>query len=74
MAPQNEPNFRRMPRNPLISLNVSSGDTGKLFKISLTVAEVQGHALMVHAGGDNYSDTPAPLSGGGARIACAVVK
>ncbi len=35
--------------------------------------EFKGHALMIHAGGDNYSDSPAPLGGGGARIACGVV-
>jgi Cu-Zn family superoxide dismutase len=35
---------------------------------------VRGHALIIHAGGDNYSDTPAPLGGGGARIACGVFK
>jgi len=28
---------------------------------------------MIHAGGDNYSDSPAPLGGGGARIACGVL-
>ena len=38
-----------------------------------TVAELKGHALMLHAGGDNYSDQPAPLGGGGARMACGVV-
>jgi Cu-Zn family superoxide dismutase len=37
-----------------------------------TVAELRGHALMLHAGGDNYSDQPAPLGGGGARMACGV--
>jgi len=40
----------------------------------LTVADAQGHAIVIHAGGDNYADTPAPLGGGGARIACGVVK
>jgi len=40
----------------------------------LTVAEVTGHAIMIHAGGDNYSDQPAPLGGGGMRIACGVVQ
>ena len=40
----------------------------------LTLQEVHGHALMIHAGGDNYSDTPAALGGGGARFACGVVK
>lgn len=35
---------------------------------------LRGHALMVHAGGDNHDDHPAPLGGGGARIACGVIK
>ncbi len=39
----------------------------------LKVAMLQGHSLMVHAGGDNYSDVPEPLGGGGARIACGVI-
>ena len=29
---------------------------------------------MIHAGGDNYADTPKPSGGGGERIACGVVK
>jgi Cu-Zn family superoxide dismutase len=40
----------------------------------LKVADVQGRALMIHAGGDNYSDQPKPLVGGGGRIACGVVE
>ncbi len=32
-----------------------------------------GRSIMIHAGGDNYSDTPARLGGGGARVACGVV-
>jgi len=40
----------------------------------LTVAEILGRSIMVHGGGDNYSDTPAPLGGGGARIACGVIR
>jgi Cu-Zn family superoxide dismutase len=35
--------------------------------------QLKGHALMIHAGGDNYADTPAALGGGGARIACGVL-
>jgi len=38
----------------------------------LKLTEVQGHALMVHANGDNHSDHPSPLGGGGGRIACGV--
>jgi len=40
----------------------------------LKVADIMGRSLMIHAGGDNYADTPAPLGGGGARVACGVVK
>ena len=39
----------------------------------LKLADVKGHALMVHAGGDNHADHPAPLGGGGARMACGVI-
>jgi Cu-Zn family superoxide dismutase len=28
---------------------------------------------MVHAGGDNHADHPAPLGGGGPRIVCGVI-
>lgn len=42
----------------------------KLEKLS----QIQGRAIMIHAGGDNHSDTPAPLGGGGARMACGVIK
>ncbi|MCI1899415.1 MAG: superoxide dismutase [Cu-Zn] SodC [Enterobacter sp.] len=37
------------------------------------LAEVKGKALMVHVGGDNLSDQPKPLGGGGARYACGVI-
>lgn len=38
----------------------------------LKLSDFPGHALVIHAGGDNLSDKP-PLGGGGARIACGVV-
>lgn len=38
----------------------------------LTLEDLKGRALMVHAGGDNYSDDPKPLGGGGNRVACGV--
>jgi Cu-Zn family superoxide dismutase len=40
----------------------------------LKPADVAARSLMVHAGGDNHADHPAPLGGGGARVACGVVK
>ncbi|EKM0371023.1 superoxide dismutase [Cu-Zn] SodC2 [Cronobacter turicensis] len=38
-----------------------------------TLDEIKGKALMVHVGGDNMSDHPKPLGGGGARYACGVI-
>lgn len=35
--------------------------------------EIKGKALMIHVGGDNMSDSPKPLGGGGARYACGVI-
>lgn len=35
--------------------------------------DLKGRSLVIHAGGDNYSDQPAALGGGGARFACGVV-
>ena len=29
---------------------------------------------MIHVGGDNHSDHPAALGGGGPRMACGVIK
>ena len=40
----------------------------------LKPADVAARSLMVHAGGDNHADHPAPLGGGGARVACGLVK
>ncbi|MCK7493827.1 MAG: superoxide dismutase [Cu-Zn] SodC [Comamonadaceae bacterium] len=39
----------------------------------LKLADVRQRALVVHAGGDNHADRPAPLGGGGARVACGVI-
>lgn len=36
--------------------------------------ELKGHALMIHAGGDNHADHPMPLGGGGVRVACGVIR
>lgn len=40
----------------------------------LSVKDLKDHALMIHESGDNYSDNPKKAGGGGARIACGVVK
>ena len=38
------------------------------------LSDLKGRSLMVHAHGDNYSDEPKKLGGGGGRVACGVIK
>ena len=54
------------------ALNVLADGTVKtsFYLPKLTVAEIKNRSVVIHAGGDNYSDEPQPLGGGGARIAC----
>lgn len=60
---------------PKIEIGADGTDTTAVTAPRLkSLATLKGHALMIHAGGDNYSDQPEPLGGGGARIACGVVK
>ena len=59
---------------PLITADAQQNVKAKLHVTDLTTADIKGRSLMIHAGGDNYSDQPAPLGGGGARIACGVIK
>lgn len=39
-----------------------------------TLEELHNRALMIHAGADNHADHPKPLGGGGARVACGLIK
>jgi len=47
---------------------------GPVLAPHLKVSDLKGHSLMIHAGGDNYSDQPQKLGGGGARLACGSIK
>ncbi|AGF75872.1 superoxide dismutase family protein [Bartonella vinsonii] len=38
------------------------------------LSEIKGRSLIIHLGGDNHSDTPLPLGGGGARLACGIIE
>jgi Cu-Zn family superoxide dismutase len=63
-------------KGDLPALHVDAGGTATTAAVAphLKLADVKGRSIMIHAGGDNYSDQPSPLGGGGARIACGVVK
>jgi Cu-Zn family superoxide dismutase len=59
---------------PLITVGADGTAKGVLTAPRIkSLASLKGGALMIHAGGDNYSDQPAPLGGGGARLACGVI-
>lgn len=58
---------------PVLYATADGKATTPVLAPRLKVADLKGRSLMIHAGGDNYADTPAPLGGGGARIACGVV-
>ncbi len=59
---------------PAIYVGVDGTATYPVLAPRLKAEEFKGHALMVHVGGDNHSDHPEKLGGGGARMACGVVK
>lgn len=59
---------------PFITADAHEKVNARLHVPGLTTADIKGRSIMIHAGGDNYSDKPAPLGGGGARIACGVIK
>ena len=59
---------------PVLMVDPDGTATTPLAAPHLTVADLAGHALVIHQGGDNYSDQPQPLGGGGDRIACGVAE
>jgi Cu-Zn family superoxide dismutase len=57
---------------PALVADKDGNAKARLVAPRLKVADLAGRALMIHEGGDNYSDNPKPLGGGGARVACGV--
>ena len=59
---------------PALTVDDKGSATKAVTAPHLKVADLWGRALMIHDGGDNYSDQPKPLGGGGGRIACGTIK
>ncbi len=59
---------------PALVVDAKGAATVPVLAPRLKLADLKGRSLMVHVGGDNHSDHPAPLGGGGARMACGVFK
>ena len=58
---------------PALYVASDGSATNPVLAPRLKLADVRNRSLMVHAGGDNHADHPAPLGGGGARVACGVI-
>lgn len=58
---------------PVINVNANGSVNIPVVAPRLKVKDILGHSLMIHNGGDNYSDDPKPLGGGGSRMICGVI-
>lgn len=58
---------------PVLEVNQDGITKESVIAPRLKLKDVLGHSLMIHQGGDNYSDSPKKLGGGGARIACGII-
>ncbi len=63
-------------KGDLPALNVAPDGTAKepVVVKNLTAGEIKGRTVIIHEGGDNYSDAPKALGGGGGRLACGVIQ
>ena len=58
---------------PALYVDMHGAANNPVLAPRLKLADIAGKSLMIHAGGDNHSDSPAALGGGGMRIACGVI-
>jgi Cu-Zn family superoxide dismutase len=59
---------------PALEVTADNHAEKPLLAPNLKLADISGHAVIIHEGGDNYSDTPKPLGGGGGRVACGIME
>ena len=59
---------------PPLFVDAEGSATQPVLAPRLKMSDLTGRSLMLHAGGDNHADHPAVLGGGGARIACGVIR
>lgn len=55
---------------PALYVDASGNAAQPVLAPRLKMADIKGRSLMIHIGGDNHSDHPAVLGGGGARVVC----
>lgn len=57
---------------PVLKVEANGTANQTMVVKGLKVKDIRKRSIMVHAGGDNYSDNPAN-GGGGARVACGII-
>jgi len=58
---------------PILIVNEDGSATLPVLAPRLAVVDLNKHSLIIHEKGDNYSDNPKKLGGGGDRVACAAI-
>lgn len=59
---------------PALEVAADGSATKAVTAPRLKLADLSRKSLMIHGGGDNYSDSPKPSGGGGDRIACGLIR
>ena len=59
---------------PALVVGADGSATYPVLAPRLKMADLKARSLMIHIGADNHADHPAPLGGGGVRMACGVFK
>ncbi len=59
---------------PALTVAANGSATQPVYVSGVKARDFANRSLMIHAGGDNYADQPAPLGGGGARVACGIIE
>ncbi|MEO6117539.1 MAG: superoxide dismutase [Cu-Zn] SodC [Methylotenera sp.] len=59
---------------PALSVDANGEANNSITSPRLKLADIMNRAVIIHEGGDNYSDSPKPLGGGAGRIACGIIK
>lgn len=58
----------------VLEVNADGRATQTMTLPRLKLADIKGRSVIIHEGGDNFSDQPKPLGGGGGRIACGLIQ
>lgn len=59
---------------PYLSVGENKNVKRKFYLKNIKVKDFKNRSIIIHSGGDNYKDIPLASGGGGARIACGVIK